>query len=378
MSSSDLSIYLHIPFCRRRCSYCSFTSYAGREDDIPRYAVATEQELKLRRIDGAQVKTIYFGGGTPSLLPVDAVRRLLATIDENFILDDNAEITFEANPGTISLNYLRELRKSGVNRLSLGIQSFDDSELKLLGRIHSADGAREVISLAKKAGFNKLSLDFIYDIPGRSPETLQRVLDEALTFGVQHLSLYGLTLEEGTPMHQAVERGELPAPDPDAAASEYETAERMLEQAGYRHYEISNWAKPGYESKHNSVYWKRGEYLGVGVAAHSFIENKRIANTINLDEYLETVGRCELPPQTVEVISPQTAVSEAIMLGLRLDEGVSADDIAHAFKVDLYSRFGREIDECASLGLLDWDGARMRLTPRGRLLGNEVFMRFLE
>jgi putative oxygen-independent coproporphyrinogen III oxidase len=374
---SDLSIYLHIPFCRHRCSYCSFTSYEGRESEIPRYVSALEQELKHRTIPGARVKTIYFGGGTPSLLPLDAVRCLLTTIDEYFVLEDNAEITLEANPGTISPGYLRELRNSGINRLSLGVQSFNDEELKLLGRIHSADEARHAVETARHTVFQNISLDFIYGIPGRTLEIWQRILNEAIKFDMPHLSLYGLTVEENTPMHSAIECDEMLPPNPDTAANEYELAEKLLGEAGYRHYEISNWAKPGYESRHNLVYWKRGEYLGVGVAAHSFIGGKRIANTAGLDDYLATIGRCELLPQTVEEIIPRIALSESIMLGLRLDGGVSSNSIRTEFGVDLYGRFKAEIDECVSLGLLDWDGEHIRLTPRGRLLGNEVFIRFL-
>ncbi|MCL2679449.1 MAG: radical SAM family heme chaperone HemW [Dehalococcoidia bacterium] len=377
MSTDALSLYLHIPFCRCRCAYCSFVSYTGRDGDLPRYAAALERELRIRKIDGALVSTIYFGGGTPSLLPPDAVHRLLAAIDENFLLDDRVEITMEVNPGTVSAEYLRELRKTGVNRLSLGVQSFDSEELALLGRIHTADEARQAVAMARQSGFQNLSLDFIYGLPNRRPDTWRRMLDEAIATGAPHLSLYGLTIEEGTPLAATVERGELPTPDSDAAASEYELADEMLEQAGFRHYELSNWSKPGFESRHNMVYWKRGRYLGMGVAAHSFINGQRLSNTSSLDEYLAATEENELPPHSIEEISSETALSEAVILGLRLDEGVAADDIKQAFNVDLYGRFREQIAECTALGLLGWDGKRMKLTTRGRLLGNEVFMRFL-
>lgn len=375
--SSELSIYIHVPFCRRRCAYCSFVSYAGREADIPAYSRALVEESKLRRVEGAEVKTIYFGGGTPSLLPVEILSRILLTIDEYYKLDDRAEITLEANPGTVSPGYLKAVRSLGINRLSLGVQSLDDAELKLLGRIHTASEARASIREAKEAGFTNLSLDFIYGIPGRSLATWRKMLAEIITLSAQHLSLYGLTLEENTPMHASVKRGEISSPNPDAAASEYELAEEMLEQAGYKHYEISNWALPGFESRHNLAYWKRTPYLGLGVAAHSFLDGKRIANTSDLDEYLSAFSEGKLAPQTVEVISKATALSEAIILGLRLNEGVSADDIEAHFGINLHERFANEIAECSSLGLLEERGGRLRLTPRGRLLGNEVFMRFL-
>jgi oxygen-independent coproporphyrinogen-3 oxidase len=375
--TTGLSVYIHVPFCQRRCAYCSFVSYAGREADIPAYTRALIEEIKLRRVEGAEVKTVYFGGGTPSLLPPDLLNLILKAIDEYYMLDDRAEITLEANPGTIDRKYLEAVRSLGVNRLSLGVQSLDDAELRLLGRIHTSNEAREAVKQARDAGFKNISLDFIYGVPGRSLETWRKMLTEIVTLGAQHLSLYGLTLEEDTPLHARVERGEIPAPDNDAEASEYELAEEMLSDAGYIHYEISNWAKPGFESRHNTAYWKRTPYLGLGVAAHSFLEDKRIANTPDLDVYLSSLSQGKLPPQTIEVIDEAAALSEALFLGLRLDEGVSADDIQARFSIDLYSRFQDEISELVSYGLLASDGKVIRLTPRGRLLGNEVFMRFL-
>jgi len=373
----ELSIYIHVPFCRHRCAYCSFISYAGREADIPAYAHALAQELRLRPVENAEIKTIYFGGGTPSLLPVDALSQIFKAIKEHHKIADKAEITLEANPGTLSREYLKTIRSLGVNRLSLGVQSLDDAELQLLGRIHSSTQARESIRQAKEDGFTNLSLDFIYGIPERSLETWRKMLGEIVTLGAQHLSLYGLTLEEGTPMHERVKKGEIPSPDPDAAACEYEMAEQTLEAAGYKQYEISNWAKPGFESRHNLAYWKRTPYLGLGVAAHSFINSERTANTSDLDAYLSCLSEGRLPIQTTETISAIAALSEAIILGLRLNDGVSVDDIEAHFGIDLHSRFAAEIAECSSLGLLDEQDDRLRLTPRGRLLGNEVFTRFL-
>ena len=374
---TELSFYIHVPFCRRRCAYCSFISYAGREADIPAYTRALAQELRLRPIEDAEIKTIYFGGGTPSLLPVDALSQIFKTIKEHHKIADKAEITLEANPGSISREYLKPIRSLGVNRLSLGVQSLEDAELGLLGRLHTSTQARESIRQAKEASFTNLSLDFIYGIPRRSMETWRNMLAEVVTLGAQHLSLYGLTIEEGTPMHDCVKLGEMSAPDPDAAACEYEMAEEMLEATGYKQYEISNWAKPGFESRHNLAYWKRTPYLGLGVAAHSFINSERIANTSDLDEYLSCLTKGRLPPQTTETISATAALSEAVILGLRLNEGISADDIEAHFGIDLHSRFATEIAECSSLGLLEEQDGRLRLTPRGRLLGNEVFIRFL-
>ncbi len=374
---TDLSLYLHIPFCRRKCGYCSFVSYAGREGDITAYVDAIAAEIILAMHTEAKVKTIYFGGGTPSLLAPAQVARLLDVIHEWYDADASVEITLEANPGTVDAKYLRSLKASGANRLSLGIQSLDDRDLAFLGRCHTAAEARQSIAQARAAGFDNLSLDFIYGLPGRRLSEWGVMLDDVVALGADHLSLYGLTLEADTPIGAAVTRGEFPAPDADAAASEYELASEKLEAAGYRQYEISNWARPGFESRHNSVYWKRGEYLGLGVAAHSFIDGQRKANASNLDDYLACLASGRLPRQEIEIIDEATALSEAMILGLRLSEGVSLDDTGRHFSIDLQGRFAAEIAELWALGLLEMSGDRLRLTPKGRLLGNEVFIRFL-
>ncbi len=374
---ADLSLYLHIPFCRRKCGYCSFISYAGREGDIATYVNALATEIGLTKRVTAKVKTIYFGGGTPSLLTAVQVARLIDVVHQTYDVDARAEITFEANPGTVDALYLRALKASGVNRLSLGVQSLSAAELAFLGRCHTAAEAQQSITEARAAGFDNLSLDFIYGLPGRRLADWEAMLDSIVGLAVDHLSLYGLTLEAETPLGAAAARGEVPAPDSDAAASEYELASEKLDAAGYRQYEISNWARPGYESRHNPVYWKRGQYLGLGVAAHSFLDGKRIANTGDLDEYLATLASGRLPRQDIEAIDEATALSEAIILGLRLADGVSLGDIGRAFSINLQSRYAAEIAELSALGLVEISGDRLRLTPKGRLLGNEVFIRFL-
>jgi oxygen-independent coproporphyrinogen-3 oxidase len=273
--------------------------------------------------------------------------------------------------------YLKAIKDAGVNRLSLGVQSMDEEELKLLGRLHSVAEAKAAVAQAREAGFDNLSLDFIYGIHGRELSAWGGMLDEIIKLGAEHLSLYALTLEEETPMGRAVARGEMAAPDPDQAANEYELAEELLEISGYMQYEISNWARPGHESRHNLAYWQGVPYLGVGVAAHSFLDGKRVANTESLDDYLVALGKGRLPAGTSEVIDCKTGLSEAIIVGLRLNEGISVNDIEERFKVNLGSLFGPEIVELEELGLLQEAGGRLRLTARGRLLGNEVFLRFL-
>ncbi|MCL2615560.1 MAG: radical SAM family heme chaperone HemW [Dehalococcoidia bacterium] len=375
--STPLAVYIHVPFCRSRCNYCSFISFTGRQSDIPNYVAAVAHEIALRTVTDAVVTTIYFGGGTPSLLPAGCIGQLLHVLRNHYHITDDAEITMEANPGTIDLEYLTELRRLGVKRLSLGVQSLDTGELKLLGRVHTAHEAKTAITQAKQAGFDNISLDFIYGLPGRNTKLWKNMLCTITNLGMQHLSLYGLTIEDGTTLQKRIKSGELAAVDNDSAATEYELASEMLPSAGLRQYEISNWALPGYESRHNTAYWKRTHYIGLGVAAHSFLNSQRIANTSSLDEYLSHLSHAKLPPQTIENIDPATALAESIILGLRLCQGVSADDIQAQFGIDLYKRFASPIEECSSYGLLERHGSVLRLTQRGRLLSNEVFWRFL-
>jgi oxygen-independent coproporphyrinogen III oxidase len=374
---SELSLYIHVPFCRRKCGYCSFVTYAGRDKEIPVYIEALCREICLTQRPGALVNTIYFGGGTPSLLAAADISRILGTVRDCYPLGPDIEITLEVNPGTVDAAYFESVRTAGINRLSLGVQSLSDTELGFLGRSHTVADSLQAIIDARSAGFENLSLDFIYGLPGRSLFDWEMMLNEIVNLDADHLSLYGLTLEADTPLGTAVAKGQLPAPDADQAASEYELSSTVLEDAGYRYYEISNWARPGYESRHNAVYWQRGEYLGLGAAAHSFFDGQRIANTSNLDDYMGPVASGSVPPREIEKIDGPTALAEAIILGLRLTEGVSLDDIGRHFSIDLHRRYAAEIGELSGLGLVKMSGGRLCLTPRGRLLGNEVFVRFL-
>jgi oxygen-independent coproporphyrinogen-3 oxidase len=375
--TTELALYLHIPFCRRRCDYCSFISYAGRELETPAYVGALATEMRLRREPDTIVKSIYFGGGTPSLLSASQIYELLNVIHDHYPVHGDAEITLEANPGTINTGYLKSIRSSGVNRLSLGIQSLDDAELQFLGRIHTADEGKQSVKQSREAGFDNLSLDFIYGIPGRYKDDWQRMLDEIVRFKASHLSLYALTLEENTALAVKVKRGEVQAPDDDTAALEYEMACELLQSGGYGQYEISNWSLPGAESRHNLVYWQRQPYLGLGVAAHSLLGIERSANTSDIDLYLTALADNRLPERTVEIINDRVALAETLILGLRLNQGITADDIEMRFGVDLYCHFASEIAELTALGLLENAGEWLRLTARGRLLGNEAFLRFL-
>jgi oxygen-independent coproporphyrinogen-3 oxidase len=294
---------------------------------------------------------------------------ILTAVRSLFSLDAAAEITIEANPGMVNHAYLAAIKRMGVNRLSLGVQSLNDSELAMLGRIHTAGEAGDAVKIARSAGFDNLNLDLIYGLPGQMLADWQMTLSGILALSPEHLSLYALTLEPETPMHQAIESGQLPAADPDVAADQYELAEDLLAAHGYRHYEISNWAKPGKECRHNLVYWRNLPYLGVGLAAHSHLNGHRFANTSSLDKYLADFSGKSLPaPEMDEEISPELELAETAILGLRLEDGIEVDNGA---------RYQTQVKEMAEAGLLEQAGSRIRLTGRGRLLGNEVFWRFL-
>ena len=374
-------LYLHVPFCRARCRYCDFVSYPGQEHLHQAYVRALCQEVGLVGGGGALgapvgPPTLYIGGGTPTVLPPAGLAALLEACSQALDLGA-AEVTVEANPGTVTLETLRALRSLGVNRLSLGVQSFSDQALRLLGRIHTAQEARQAYAWARRAGLPQLNLDMIFGLPGQTLGDWQRDLEGAIVLEPEHLSLYCLTLEEGTSLAQAVERGELPALDEDLAAEMVLWTEERLEAAGYQHYEISNWARPGCWSRHNIAYWRNEDYRGCGVAAHSHAGRRRWANTRSLEEYLHALQQGRLPVAEEEELDEATAMGETMMLGLRLSEGVPHAVFRQRYGVEMAAVYGPILSELVAQGLLEVDGRGVRLTGRGRLLGNQVFGRFL-
>ncbi|MFA5308930.1 MAG: radical SAM family heme chaperone HemW [Dehalococcoidales bacterium] len=375
--SGEIALYIHVPFCCRKCRYCSFVSYAGRGVDMPLYLRALAAEMK-QRAGGERVRTIYLGGGTPSLLPADAIGGVLSLVDTLFTVDKDAEISMEANPGTVDGAYLATVRRLGINRLSLGVQSFSDAELTLLGRIHTAAQAVEAVRLARDAGFANINLDLIYGLPGQALADWRRSLEAALALAPEHLSLYALTLDEDTPLFREIQEGRLPEIDPDLAAEQYELAEDLLSADGYDHYEISNWARPGRACRHNLVYWNNEPYLGVGVAAHSCLDGRRFANDVSLDGYLQAFSGHALPTSALdEEITPALELAESAILGLRLGQGLDLASLRRRFGVDVVSLYREPIAEMTAAGLLERYDGRLRLTRRGRLLSNEVFWRLL-
>lgn len=375
-------LYVHVPFCRHICPYCDFNTYAGQETIIPDYveAVLTEMRMTsdLSPSDGAP--SLFFGGGTPSLLSPEQVGSIVALARDRFGLREDAEVTLESNPESLDVAYLAALRQAGVNRLSIGIQSQQRAGLRVLGRGHTAEKAEHALEAAREAGFDNVSLDFIFGWPGQTLEMWRDDLETILRWQPEHVSLYSLIVEPGTPMHTAVDRGILRALDDDTVAGFYEMAVETLGGAGWEHYEIANWArKPRYRSRHNQLYWQAGGYYGFGAGAHGTLGDSRSSNLLLPAKYISVVREGKRPVAVSETLSPETAMGESMMLGLRLlVDGVSASAFAARHGVELGARYQAEIDRLVAVGMLEWHTPdRIRLTERGALLANDVCAAFL-
>ncbi|RME74780.1 MAG: radical SAM family heme chaperone HemW, partial [Chloroflexi bacterium] len=392
-------LYIHIPWCHTRCIYCDFNTYVEEDSSLKaRYQAALTREIEesAAALGRPRLATLYFGGGTPTTLPAAWLVELVETVQAAFDLPAGAEITVEANPGTVTVDYLRELRRGGVNRLSLGVQSFRDAELRFLSRLHSADEARQAVSAARAAGFDNLSLDLIFNLPGQSLPEWAETLDEAIRLAPEHLSLYSLIVEPGTPLHRLVGIGLVPAPDDDLAADMYALAVDRLGEAGYTQYEISNWARssgegeteaPRLAAAHNLIYWRNQPYLGLGAGAVSTVDGRRWMNVKRPKQYAAQVEAgtglaLAADERAVEQIDRPTAMTEHLMLGLRLTrEGVAAAEFAARFGTPLTDAFPQAIELGIGRGLLEWvpaeDGPHLRLTPQGRFLANQAMVEFV-
>jgi oxygen-independent coproporphyrinogen-3 oxidase len=384
------SLYIHIPFCRHRCAYCDFNTYAGQEDSIPAYVEALCREIEFIGQNAPEKltpHTIFFGGGTPSLLTPRQFEAVLGAISRNFDLA-NPEITIEANPGTVSLSDLRDLHSLGINRISFGVQSANPFELRMLERTHSYFDVINAVTWARAAGFDNLNLDLIYGLPLQTLDVWSATVKLILGLAPEHLSLYALTLEHGTPFGRWSARGLIPLPDPDLAADMYEWASEMLEATGYGQYEISNWAKPGLECRHNLQYWRGLPYLAAGAGAHGYVNGYRYSNVLRIKTYIERLNTDNWSLSTDFPLTPATVnqhrqtlqddMGEFMMTGLRLThEGVSPETFLKRFDRRIEDVFGKEIADLIRLGLLTWQAERLCLTRRGRLLGNQAFARFV-
>jgi oxygen-independent coproporphyrinogen III oxidase len=405
------SIYIHIPFCKHRCAYCDFNTYAGQEDSIPAYVHALIQEIKFvgGRAKQKDVHTIFFGGGTPSLLSGPQFASIMDALRAAFTFAADAEISMEANPGTVSPEKLSAIRAAGINRISFGVQSTNTEELRMLEREHDFFTVIQAVSTARKAGFDNLNLDLIYALPEQTLGTWQTTLQRIVELHPEHISAYALTLEHGTPFGRWSSKGLLPLPDPDLAADMYEYAEEFLENHGYVHYEISNWAKddgrspkgtllttdhlPSFACKHNLQYWRSLPYLAFGAGAHGYADGYRYSNALRIKTYIERLTNIQGQSENIQFpLSPAAVnqhkqilkddMSEYMLNNLRLvDAGAAESDFRLRFGSGLSEVYPVEVDELIRSGLLEkktsGNSDVFKLTKRGRLLGNQVFLRFV-
>ena len=414
-------VYVHTPFCLQKCLYCDFPSYAGfTEDARQQYAEALCREIEVRsfrrELSVAEGATVYFGGGTPTVLSVAQIGRIVDCLKQNGWWKEPAEATIEANPGTVDEPKLEALREMGFDRISIGVQSLQDNELRALGRIHTAEQAVEAVRAAKQAGFQRINADLMSGIPCQTEESFGKTLDTILQLGLSHISVYSLILEEGTPLARLVEEGSVQLPDEEASFNMYEMTTDVLAQAGLQRYEISNYAAPGQESLHNLVYWHYEPYAAFGVGACTFTGTERRTNTFDVWQFIKgwqeeevcsrSNGMSECIQDASSVYKPsgenggaedislsagkedsalwqiapldrKTQVSEAMIMGLRLRSGVSSDMMQKRFGIDIQHYYGKELERLRQNKMAEWARGRLRLTEYGMRYGNQAFEAFV-
>lgn len=374
------AVYIHIPFCNRICPYCDFTKYVLRGQPVKEYlfALRKEMEVMVATNPPQQINTIFVGGGTPSTLTPEQMGHLFDSITSIFPLAENIEFTMEVNPECINEEKLKVMKAGGVNRLSFGVQTFDPTLLKKLGRLHTKEHVFSAIRQAKEVGFTNLSIDLMFGLPEQSLASLEKTLELAFSLPVTHFSTYSLQVEEGTHFYRLDQKGKLSLPTEDEEVRMFELIIRGMEKHGFYQYEISNFAINGFESKHNLTYWRNEEYYGVGVGAHGYVRGVRYANVSLLDQYMEWVNESGLAQETRHKVTRQEAMEEQMMLGLRTKQGVHKEVFLEKFGVELESVYGRQLKDLLTSGLLETDGSRYYLSKKGMFLGNEVFAQFLQ
>ncbi len=368
-------LYIHIPFCKSKCFYCDFNSFAGKDECMAPYFCALDREVEAwsKRLSGKTFDTIYFGGGTPSYAGADFLCGVIASLKNNFDIDPNAEITVECNPGTIGFDGFQDLRQGGVNRLSIGLQSTDDKMLRSLGRIHTADDFEICFDAARCAGFDNISLDLMYGLPDMTMEDWGRTLEKALSFDAEHISVYALKVEDGTPFSKM----ELALPNDDLTADMYERAVEVFRRAGYKRYEISNFAKKGSESRHNQKYWRLDDYLGIGAGAYSCIDGVRFSNETDILTYIEKTKQKGFAVCGEEVVSLDEQMSEFVFLGLRCEDGISLSEFEKKFGKKIMDVFGDPIKKYTDYGFLALEGDNLRFLDKGFFVSNQILADFV-
>lgn len=393
-NNNQLGIYIHIPFCVQKCVYCDFLSAPATNDVKIKYIEALKKEIELVGLNNKEkdieVNSIFFGGGTPSCIDPELIQSVLDTIKNNFRVNEFAEITIECNPGTLSEDKAYSYRNAGINRISFGLQSCDDKELKMLGRIHDFDDFRDSFRMARNYGFNNINVDLMTGLPGQTKESLLKTLKTALAFKPEHISAYGLILEEGTVLFDRINEYP-PIPSDELDRQMYDITRKSFTKSGYVQYEISNYAKPGYECIHNLKYWNREEYLGFGIGAASFIDEKRYSNITDINSYIEITSKfmdevidnklinIDLSSlyASFEKLDINDAKEEFMFLGLRKIQGISILDYKEKFNQEIYEQYSKEIEDNINKGLLILENNRLKLTAKGIDISNTVMSDFI-
>ena len=379
------SLYVHIPFCLARCNYCDFLShtYAEVQQQAARYPAALRQEMRMYRRYAGELVSVYLGGGTPTVLPAEELAGLIGFIRDTFVLKRDVEITVECNPATVDAAYLQKLRAAGCNRLSIGAQSFLDDELRRMGRLHSAADIAATVAAAREAGFDNISLDLIYALPGQTMADWQHNLLAALRLQPEHISIYSLQLDNDSPWGRQCEKGLLAPADEDLEADMLAFSWQLMREKGFVQYEIANFARRSlrdYRSRHNRMYWQREDYLGVGLGAASCMFLERWQNTGTLEEYVSALENLHRPPVEKETLTMAQCMSEVMFMGLRQTAGVDIYPVLDRFRVDITRFYDHELRPLYAAGLLEYieDAHNIRLTQRGMMLANQVFLAFIK
>lgn len=369
----EIGIYIHIPYCKKKCNYCDFISYENKEETINKYIETLKKEIDECKYIGFNVKTIYIGGGTPSYINESKILEIISKIKEKFIVNQNAEITLEINPGTVTKEKLLTYKKTGINRLSIGLQSTDNEILKQIGRIHTYQEFLETYNLAREIGFNNINVDLMFGLPNEDEWGVALQVSEVINLKPEHISIYSLILEDGTRLKQMIENKEMELPSEDEERKMYWKIKELLEENGYKHYEISNYSLPNYNSRHNTDCWNQEEYLGFGVAAHSYYEGKRFSNEKTIEKYIENYNNKEIEEeQTREMMA-----KEYMMLGLRKIDGISISKFEHKFQINPLFYFRFEISKLVEQDLIEIDLDNIKLTKKGIDFANLVFEEFI-
>lgn len=365
-------IYIHIPFCKQRCNYCAFyssTLYNIKEE----YADAVCKELQTRRdyVKGEEIKTIYFGGGTPSTLPIELLQKICDTIYTNYTVCDNAEVTIECNPDDLTEEFIAKLRSLPFNRISMGVQSFDDRQLKRLGRRHNADKARQAVNNARMAGYDNISIDLMFALPGSTAEEWEQTIEEAISLQPEHISAYNLMYEDDTPLHRALQRGDFEELSEEENVEQFQMLISKMKEAGYRHYEISNFAKPGYESRHNSSYWNDAAYIGCGAAAHSYDGNSREWNIADIKEYIKGMASGARNYE-IEHLTEEERYNDTILTRLRTADGIPLTWMKNKFSQRLNSYMLNAAKKHIEYGNIKKTDETLSLTEKGIFISDAV------